>query len=134
MQSCCCCSLNMQNMWRCSCRRVVELKLPIIREVRNIDLSLSWLFFARPASFPIQNGGYVIRVIGLLHLHILICQSRPRYDTLGKIHPPHVHTIYVERQGNITWFFENKHVQSFPPIEMQPKHASIFPRFLTKFH
>ena len=29
MQSFCFCSLNMQNLWCCRCRRVVDLKLPI---------------------------------------------------------------------------------------------------------
>ena len=29
VQSFCFCSLNMQNLWRCHCRRVVYLKLPI---------------------------------------------------------------------------------------------------------
>ena len=31
VQTFCFCSLNMQNLWRCRCRRVVDLKLPIMK-------------------------------------------------------------------------------------------------------
>ena len=41
VQSFCFASLNMQNLWRCPCRRVVDLKLSIVGVERGGYISLN---------------------------------------------------------------------------------------------